>query len=121
MAQVGAVACSFVWKRALVPLSERVEQWHTDGFDGMGSMLLGKGDSLFLFEAVLFGTVVAVNTWANNIAALTGTVLTIIDNEDTSFLNMQFVRPEFTSSAARQPGTSVATRGRIMLRGFVVA
>lgn len=121
MTQVGAVACDFVWMRSIVKLAERVEQWHTDGFDGMGSMLLGKGDSPFLFEAVFFGTVAAVNTWGNDITDLTGTVVTIIDNDDVSFTNMQFVRPEFTRSAAAFPGTTLATRGRIILRGFVVA
>ncbi len=117
MAAVGAVSCDFVKGQHAEP-KERTEVYQMPGADGYGAHLLGLGDSPFSFDAVKFGTNAAVNSWITSIAALQGTIVTIVDDFGDPLTNMLIQRiGRGVKTPAQEPGTSNDTRGSMRISG----
>ena len=117
MSAIGGEPCDIV--RGQAPdLKERTKFWQFPGHDSYGAQQLGLGDSAFVFRAVLFGTYAAVLTWARNIYAKQGTIVSVVNDQGTTFTNclLSSVSPLQTSTA-HQPGSSKTTRGELEIKG----
>lgn len=91
MAAVGSVTCTFV--RGVSPsLRSRVDTWQLPGIDGYGVQLLGRGDTEWMFEAVLYDDEGDVSTWYTQLEALQGTIVTVVDDWGDSYTNILLVR-----------------------------
>lgn len=86
MATVGGVTCSKVSGHPR-PQQERVEVFDIPGRDGTGIQLYGKGDGQWQGELVFYGTGSAVDAWYVSICALQGTLVTVVNDWDTTALN----------------------------------
>lgn len=121
MAGIGGITCTFVRGQGTSP-KNRTEVWTRPGIDGHGAMVLGLGDSPYLFTAVAFGTAAAVATWQSSIEALQGTVVTIVDDWNTTWTNMLITT---AANAGRTPrinhdGNGVC-RGEVRVEGVKLA
>lgn len=79
MATVGAVTVELLSGDS-DPQSEQVDVWTVPGQDGVGAQLLGSNQSAFSYVATLFGSSSDVETRLVNLAAIQGTVITIVDD-----------------------------------------
>ena len=90
MPSIGAVTCTFVRGTPHVGV-QRVHVWETAGIDGYGAQLLGLGDCPFQVLAVCvdaapFGVgYTNVAQWGQNIQALQGTIVSIINDWGTTY------------------------------------
>lgn len=119
MSDIGGENCDIV--RGQAPdLKERSEFWQFPGHDTYGAQQLGLGDSAFTFIAVKFGSYAAVLTWARNIYAKQGTLVSVVTDNGTTFTNcllhkVSALRP---TTAYVPPGTK-DTRGELEIKGVV--
>ena len=118
MAAIGAVTCDMV-KGAAETLREQVEVWRPPGVDGVGAQGMGKSEGVSHFLAVVYDTNAAVETWADGIRALAGTVQTIVDDWGTSHTNMLIARVgELNKKAAILPGSTMEARASIAIEAI---
>ena len=118
MASVGGISCDMV-KGAAETLREQVEVWRQPGVDGVGAQTMGKSEGVSHFLAVIYDTNELVETWANSIRALAGTVGTIIDDWGTSHTNMLIARAgELNKKAAILPGSTMEARASIAIEAI---
>jgi len=120
MASIGAVSCDLLSGEPPA-LKQRSEIWNVPGIDGYGVQVLGTGDAPFALRAVYFGTIAAVSAWAVALQALQGTVATVVNDAGVIYTRcfLASVGP-LRRSAARRPGTAVASRGEIEIEGVRV-
>ena len=88
MAEVGGITCDIVRPNTPTGNKERVETWIVSGLDGIGAHLLGDNEGEWEFVLVRFDTKLNVFTWAQQIEALQGTIVTIIDNWPATYVGM---------------------------------
>lgn len=120
MAGVGGVACSFV-RITLRPLRQRVETWHVPGLAGQAALLLGASDGDFAARAVLYDTHANVITWHLSLVALQGSVISIVDDWNSTTINCLVVRVgELVRAAARGNGGGEC-RAEVAVEGLIVA
>ena len=118
MAAVGGVSCDMV-KGNAETLREQVEVWRPPGVDGVGAQALGKSEGVSHFTAVLYDTNAAIETWANSLRALAGSVATIVDDWGVSHTNMLIQRVgELAKRAAQIPGSTVEAIGRVPIEAI---
>jgi hypothetical protein len=123
MAEIGGVSCDFVHHRpGPSGLKERVHVWQSTGYDGYNAQKLGRGDSPFRFTAVKYGTNAALNTWTDNIEALAGSVISIVDDFGDTYTDL-LVNPLSIArkTPAVQPGSGDNLRGEILIQGVKAA
>ena len=84
MPYVGAVACDLV---ECDPgyIRTRTKTWFRDGIDAIGAQDLGKGDNEFTATAILFDTYANAKAWVNQMHALQGTVVSIVNTAATTY------------------------------------
>ena len=123
---VGNVTCHIV--RGVAPeMKSRTLIAQRSGLDGYCALLLGRGDSEFQIEAILFGSFTSVDVWAQTLRTLQGTVVAIEDDWGKVQENCLLVQvtQQPTTHADRlvldeEDEPSVA-RGSVILQGIVVA
>lgn len=117
MANIGGINCEFV--HGTVPaLKERVQSWQFPGHGTYGAQQLGLGDTAFVVVAVFFGTYAAVLAWAQNIYAKQGNIVSLANDQGTTFTNCLLTQvPPVKTSTAHRPGTTTTTRGELVIRG----
>ncbi len=117
MSDIGGENCNHV-RGTVSDLKERAQFWQFPGHDTYGAQQLGLGDTAFVVRAVLFGTYAAVLTWAQNIYAKQGTIVSVTNDRGTTFTNCLLISvPPVKTSTAHQPGTTNTTRGEIEIKG----
>jgi len=88
MASLGAVTVTIL-RGTPIPTKQRVEAWQVPGINGYGLMTLGLGDAAFDLIAVFYClSNGAAETVKASVAALQGTVITVIDNFGVGFGNV---------------------------------
>jgi len=80
---IGGVGCDLV-KGGAADQKSRVSLWQVPGVNGYGAHDLGQGESGFVYRAIKYGTEAECRTWAGQMQALQGTVLTIVDDWDAT-------------------------------------
>ena len=101
--------------------SKNISTWRTPGRDGVGAQKLGKSDSRWSFRGMNIDTSANVQTWATNIAALKGTVISVVDDfavTHTSLLVTNVGQPR--RKGVVYNGT-LQVRAEIEVRGIVTA
>lgn len=117
MASVHGVSCDMV-KGAGASLAERAEIWNTPGMDGVGAHQVGRHDGAFQFEAVLYGTSAAVDSWFESIEAQQAKIGTIVDDWGTNHSACLIVHVgQRIKQAATLPGSALEAIGRIVVTG----
>lgn len=122
---VGSVACHIV-KGVAPEMKSRTLMVQRSGIDGYCALLLGRGDSEFQIEAILFGSFTSVDVWTQALRALQGTVVAIEDDWGKVQENCLLVQvtQQPTTRADRlvldeEDEPSVA-RGSVIIQGVVV-
>lgn len=116
MASVGGLACSIV-RGNLTAKKIRTNVWEVAGINGYGAQQAGYGDSPFRVTAVLYSTAAGVQTWANLLAAMQGSVVTIINDWGNTFTGCLLVR---VSEPQKTPAVGAGgCRGEVILEGVV--
>jgi hypothetical protein len=117
MASIAGITCTFIRGTPPEP-TQRVETFQSPGVDGYGAQLLGLGDSEFEVTAVLFGTLAACLTWAAQVRALKGAVVSITTDLGATYDNRLIVEAQPAQiTPAIQPGTTNTHRAEVALRG----
>lgn len=121
MASVGGVTCDYVHGEA-AELRERVDVWQVPGIDGYGAQKLAQGEADFMYVLARYDTAANVETWIDNIVALQGTLVTIVDDWEISrtLCLIQKVSAPKRTPATRTTGT-VACRGELTIQGVLTA
>lgn len=86
MATLGAVTVDIL-RGNTTPVRTRVETWHVPGRTGIGAQLMGSNESAFAYEGVVYAATATAETTLAAVAALQGTVITIVDDHSQSRAN----------------------------------
>ena len=116
MAKVGGITCDIVRPNTPTGNKQRVETWTVPGLDGVGAHLLGDNDGEWEFTLVRFDTKINVFTWAQQIEALQGTIVTIIDDWVATYVGMLVTG---VSSPARRPALHAKNLGLFGVRSTI--
>lgn len=115
MASIGAVGCDYV-KGDSPGLKMRSRVWNVPGLHGYGLQLLGLGDAPFEFAAVQFGSGATLETWADSIDALQGTIVTIVNDLGISYGNC-FIEQVGPLQLTTAMAVGYSVRGELAVRG----
>jgi hypothetical protein len=120
---IGSVTCDYIASaKATRTKKEHVEVWSVPGLAGAGMAVMGKSKAWSAFRLVLFGTSAEVETWIAAIEALSGTVVTVVDDWGTEFSNFGVVFvSEPDKRAAHQPGQTTEAVCVLTVEGQIVA
>jgi len=88
---LGGVSATFVRGRPR-ELKTALDIWVVAGRDGYGVMDIGLRNSEFRFEVVNYDTSADLETWAASMAALQGTIITVVNDFGDSYDKMLVVR-----------------------------
>ena len=113
MAGIGAVTCTFV-RGDLPQQKARLDVYYCPGLDNPGAHYLGLGDAAFAVRAILFDTPANVVTWAANLQALQGTVVTITNDWGTAYASCLLVQ---VGQLQRSPVGLTGARGEVTIQG----
>jgi aspartate aminotransferase-like enzyme len=118
---IGGVACTFL-RGSLATMPQRVVTWSVPGINGEGIALLGRSGIEVRLTAVLYGTALAVETWAAALRAVQGTICAVSTDlgETSAGVLLLAVSPP-QKTPARIPGTTTTLRGQCELRCMIVA
>ena len=105
------VVCDLLSGQAAA-LRERVETWIVPGLDGVGAQKMGKGEADFVFTAVKFELLAAINTWYSQLQSQQGKICTVTDDTATATANVLIKR---VSQLDRRPAITAAAP--LQLRG----
>lgn len=114
---VGGVSCGFVHNLDDTQTArQRVNVYALPGYPGLGATIYGASVTSYRFEAVLFDSLAAVNTWQGQLEALQGTIGTVIDDDGDTYANLFLWR----SRARRKKAVIVPGSPLITKRGAVL-
>jgi hypothetical protein len=113
MASVGGITCDIVRPNTPTANKQRVETWVVPGLNGIGAQKLGLNDAEWEFTLVEFDTKANVFSWAASIEALQGTIITIVDDWDRTYLLMLMTG---ASHPVRTPAIHAKTLGATGVR-----
>jgi len=83
MGTINGITCSKISGHPR-PQMERIERFEIPGIDGVGLHLYGKGDGQWMAELVYYESGGNVDAWYLQIAALVGSIVTIVNDWNTT-------------------------------------
>lgn len=82
--EIGSVSCDFL-KGYSDSLKQAIQTWNVPGLDGVGAQKIGRHAGRFQFRAIKFDTLANVESWAFNLEALQGQVVTAEDDRGIEY------------------------------------
>ncbi len=117
MATIGGITCDYL-HGSVGALRTLLEVYRQPGRSGYGAQDLGKGQSEWAYEAVLYGSVATTNAWVASLVALQGTVVTAVDDLAVTWehLLVMSVSPPRRSPARGYSASAPADAVRVVVQ-----
>ena len=117
MATIGGITCSIL-RGNPGRTKIRVSAWEIPGVAGYGVQLEGLGDSAFALVAIFYNSALLVDAWAAGLAALQGSIVTILD--DWGVIHTACLLQQ-VGDVRKQPAIHAGgCRGEIEIKGLVL-